>query len=365
MRIGIDASRAFVSERTGIEEYSFQVIKHLCEPLTNEEVVLYVKRKQRLAPNDLPKKWRVKVILWPRLWTQGGLSLEMFFHPVDVLFVPAHTIPFIHIKKTIVIVHGLEFERCPKAYSLWERIYMRWSIRLSCRWAQTIIAVSENTKKDLRDLYHVPKEKIAVIYEGIGENIKYQITKNKQSQDLEHKISKPYVLFIGRIEERKNIIGIIEAFEILKEKYAVPHQLVLAGKPGFGHDKVNFKIQNSKFKNDIREIGFVSEEEKTQLFKDADIFLFPTLYEGFGLPILEAQSMGVPVVASNNSSIPEVAGEGALLVHPNDSEEIAKAVHRILSDENCKRDIIKKGQENVKRFSWEKCAHAIASLLRG
>jgi glycosyltransferase involved in cell wall biosynthesis len=364
MKIGIDASRAFLKQRTGIEEYSYQVIKHLCKELQKEEVFLYVRRKQKID-FKLPKNWKMKTVKFPYLWTQLGLSLELLFHPVDVLFVPAHVIPIIHPKNTIVTMHGLEYEFFPEGYSFWERLYMRASIKMSCRWAKKIIAVSKNTKKDLLELYKVPEKKIKVVYEGVD---LVQSSKLKvQSCSSKLKIDKPYLLFIGRLEKRKNIDGILDAYKILKEKYEIPHALVLAGASGYGYEIIKLKIknylkiQNSKLK--IIEPGYIDETLKWQLMSNADAFLFPTFYEGFGLPILEAQSLGVPVITSNVSSLPEVGGESVFYADPHEPEIIADTIFRLISDQNVKDDIIKKGNENVKRFSWEKCSDEIAKLL--
>jgi glycosyltransferase involved in cell wall biosynthesis len=366
--IGIDASRAFIKNRTGIEEYSYQVIKHLMPLLKDDQVILYSRNMKHETRNMFadvfPKNWRIKIIRWPYLWTQLGLSLELLLHPVDVLFVPAHTVPVIHPEKTIVTIHGLEYEFCPNAYSWWGRLYMRWSIINSCRWAKKIIAVSENTKKDLMQLYKVPERKITVVYEGCANNPKDQNSNLKSTTQ----ISRPCILFIGRLEERKNIVGIIKAFEVLKEQYKIPHKLILAGKFGYGEQKIRDEIKNVNCAKDIILTGYVSEEEKRNLLKDADVFLFPTFYEGFGLPVLEAQSAGCPVVAGSNSSIPEVVNleaelPSAVLINPSNAEEIADAAYKLISDENLRNDIIKRGYENVKRFSWERCAYFIANLL--
>lgn len=365
MLIGIDASRAFLKRRTGIEEYAYQTIKHLRSVIPETDtVVLYVRKKIRFAfleiPEidfELPKNWIVKGIWAPRFWTQAALSLEMFLHPSDILFVPAHTVPLIHPRKIIVTIHGLEYEFCKGGYSFWARFYMRLSIRFSCRVAETVICVSENTKKDVVKLYNVPEEKIRVIYEG------YDRITNSESQIVNHERS-PCLLFIGRLEERKNVVRIIEAFEILKKKYQIPHQLVLVGKPGYGHKKIINAIRHSSFTIHIKELGYVLEQEKWELLRNADVFLFPTLYEGFGIPILEAQSVGVPVVASETSSLPEVGGEGAVYVDPTSVESIADGVWKILSDKELKSGIIEKGLENVGRFSWEKCAEEIYESIK-
>ncbi|NTV41006.1 MAG: glycosyltransferase family 4 protein [Candidatus Moranbacteria bacterium] len=381
MLIGIDASRAFLEKRTGIEEYSYQVIKNLRNELGFFEVCLYV-RKNQTVDFEIPANWKIKVISWHFFWTQAGLSLEMLFHPVDVLFVPAHTVPMIHPRKTIVTIHGLEYEFCQQAYSLWERIYMRISIRKSCHWASRIISVSENTKKDLMKLYKVPEEKIEVVYEGYDRERNFQFPISNFQKNAKYKIQDTkYILFLGRIEERKNIGNIIKAFEILKEKYNISHKLVLVGKPGFGYENLKSRIQNLKSKNDLIELGFVSEQEKWELLKKTEVFVFPTQYEGFGIPILEAQSVGCPVVASNNSSIPEVTTNyeqntnvrttneiptdcSAMLVDPQSPTEIAEAIFKIISNQTIKKDLIAKGLENVKRFSWEKCAREVAEILK-
>jgi len=362
MIIGLDGSRAFLRQRTGIEEYSYQVIKNLREDLKSSQVFLYIRSGQKVD-FSLPNNWKIKIIKWPYFWTQIGLSIELFFHPVNTLFIPAHIVPIIHPKNTIVVIHGLEYEFVPKAYSLWERMYMRWAIKKSCRRAKTIIAVSNNTKKDLVELYNIPGEKIKVIYEGYNRNFQFSIF-NFQSI-FNDKISKPYLLFVGRLEERKNIIGIIQAFEILKEKYKIPHKLILAGKPGFNYKKIQSYLSNSSYMSEIILTGFVSEEEKQELLKNAEVFLFPTFYEGFGLPILEAQNAGVPVVASIEASIPEVAGEGAIFVDPKKPAEIVEATYKLINDKNFREDLIKKGLENTQRFSWEKCGKQIAQVLLG
>lgn len=368
MVIGIDASRAFLTKRTGIEEYSFQVIKQLRTLLSPEdEVILYVRKKisvknwrlKMLSPEisfDLPEHWRVRALWAPRFWTQLALSLEMLLHRPEVLFVPAHTVPMIHPKKTVVTVHGLEYEFCPESYSWWERFYMRWSIRRSVKWASQVIAVSENTKRDLIHLYQVPEEKIVVIYEGIGEP-------QLPNQDLEVP-DEPYFLFVGRLEERKNVAGIIAAFELFSAKSKQPYQLVLAGKPGYGYKKIKKQIAKSKYRERIVETGYISEEAKWELLKRATVFVFPSFYEGFGLPVLEAQQVGTPVITSTTSSLPEVAGEGALLVEPTATKRLARALQTLVMDETKRTGIIDEATRNASRFSWAHCAREVASLLR-
>jgi len=366
MLIGIDGSRAFIRNRTGIEEYSYQTIKHLRDKLDGQQVVLYVRKNQQVD-FEIPGNWKIKTIRWPRFWTQMGLSLEMLLHPVGALFVPAHTAPWIHPKKTIVTVHGLEYEMIPQAYSGWARLYMRWSIKNSCRWAERVVSVSRNTKLDLVRLYGIPEDKIQVIYEGYDAEAQSRIQNRKTATGLELQIKnhKPFLLFIGRLEERKNILGIIRSFEMLKEKYAVPHKLVLAGRGGYGFLEIEAHIKESAHRDDIIQLGFVKDEDKFGLISQADIFMFPTFYEGFGIPILEAQSVGVPVITSNVSSMPEVAGDSAVLVDPSEPWYIAERAFELISNKKYKDAAVEKGYENVKRFNWDECAEKISDILKG
>lgn len=366
MTIGIDASRAFLKKRTGIEEYSYQVIRHLRSALPKENrVVLYVRKKinfQTGKPElpvidfDLPQHWEVRGLWAPRFWTQIRLSLEMLFRPVEILFVPAHTVPWIHPKRTVVTIHGLEYEFSPESYSWHERSYMRFSIRNSVRWASQVVAVSESTKRDLVRLYQVPEEKITVIYEGAST---LPITGEISSRLPK----KPFFLFIGRVEERKNVKRIVEAFEIFKAKTGLPHKLILAGKPGYGYEKIKNQISKSKHQNEIQELGYVTEEEKWDLLKKSDVLLFPSLYEGFGLPVIEAQLVGTPVITSTTSSLPEIAGDGAILVDPLDSQALALAMERLVTDDGLRAGIINEATRNADRFGWARCAQGVAKFL--
>lgn len=365
--IGIDASRAFLHERTGIEEYSYQVIKYLRMPLGNNKVTLYLRAGTKENIDfDLPEKWQMKELWFPRLWTYLRLSFELFVHPVDKLFVPGHIVPMIHPRDTTVVVHGLEYEFTPEAYSRWERLSMRHGIKNSCQWAQKIITVSDNTAKDLKKLYHIPQEKITRIYEGVNENAELQMLNAELKENILKKYNvttNTYLLFIGRIEERKNIVNVVKAFSILKEKYQIPHKLVLAGKGGHGYERIEQEISQSDYKDDIVLPGFVSDEEKWILLENASVFLFPTLYEGFGLPILEAQSVGVPVVTADNSSLSEIGGASVLFAEEYDPADIAQKVNMLISDDNLRRAIIEKGHHNLTRFDWQKCANEIADVL--
>lgn len=379
MTVGIHSVAAFKEKRTGVEEYAYRLIKNLAElqgagGRNAASFVLYTNRVSGDLADFLSgrENFRIKILKFPFLWTQIRLSLEMLFNPPDVLFAPAHVLPLIRPKKSVVTVHGLEYERLPERYPFFFRKYLRRATKFSCRAAAKIIVPSESTKKDLIEFYGVPPEKISVVYHGYNNSA---AEPKSASADADF----PYFLYLGRIESKKNVGGIIRAFEICKKKRSLfmsppgawfcginglPHKLVLAGGDGFGAEKLKKQIEKSRFSTDIVLKGYVSEEEKAALLRNASAFVFPSFYEGFGLPILEAQAAGVPVLTSNLSSMPEVAGEGgALLVDPKKVEEIAEKMYKIVSDENLRKKLVAEGLKNVGRFSWKKCAEETLRVL--
>lgn len=365
MKIGIDASRAFVKQRTGIEEYAYQIISNFRHQLEKCEVFLYVRKRDfDLVDFPLPANWNVKPVPYRYFWTQIGLSWELLTNPVDVLFVPAHTVPIVHPRDTVVTVHGLEYEHCPESYSGYSKAFHGVFVKKSCQWAKVIVAVSNNTKKDLVGMYGIEPEKIKVVYNGVDENFKKQASSDRpESKKFFISEFGSFVLFVGRLEKRKNIIGIVQAFEILKGKFGYDGKLILVGKPGFGIGEIRDFIKKNKFQEDIIEFGFASEEQREELLANADVFLFPSLCEGFGIPILEAQSLGTPVVTSNIGPLDEVAGNTEILVDPKNFGKIAELADKIIRNDHFAKDVSRKGLKNVMRFSWEKSASETAKIL--
>jgi len=335
----------------------------------------------------LPSNFEIKILRWPLpfLWTQIRLAWEMFVRSPEILFIPVHVLPFFAPKNSIATIHGLEYEFWPQNYSFWRRFYLRWSTKSASSRVKKIIAISENTRQDLIKLYEVKAEKIYTVHHGISlhrpESAGRQADRPENLKNLSTDSSKaamprPYLLYIGRLETKKNIQGILEAYKILKERYKIPHELILAGMPGYGYRDLNLPAQNRPFfkngllvgdaeKPDIKELGYVDNDLKWRLLFNADIFLFPSFYEGFGLPVLEAQAAGVPVVTSFGSCLPEIAGQGALFINPQNSVQIAEAVRRLIDDKILRDRLIQLGYENAKKFNWEKCARETLKIVAG
>lgn len=202
-----------------------------------------------------------------------------------------------------------------------------------------------------------------VIYEGVNPALEVTHEDVRQTLSQFHLQKGQYLFFVGRIESRKNIIAILQAFDILKEHFHIPHKLVLAGKPGYGFAEIEKEIKNHTFSDQIVLTGFLSESEKWSLLSHTCIFVFPTLYEGFGLPVLEAQQCGVPVVTSKTSSLGEIARESAVTVDPTSPQEIARGIHALVDDTELYEKMVSAGHDNLTRFSWERAGRLTAKMI--
>ena len=372
MTIGIDASRANKSEKTGTEWYSYHLIQEL-KKITDpkDQFVLYSREKLRDEIGDLPPNWQSRVLNWApkKLWTQIRLSWEMWQRPPEMIFIPAHTIPLIHPDKVVTTCHDVAFLRLPEAYDWLALRYHKFAIKFVIRHAAKIISVSEFTKNELVEFFKISPGRIAVVPNGYDSE-RYKVIEDKEAvaKVLEkYKITEPYILYAGRMELKKNTPGLVEAFGLLKKssKFQVPsYKLVLVGQPGFGYEKVIKAIADNDLQNDVIMPGWVGKHDLPHLMNGAAVFVFPSLYEGFGIPILEAMACGTPVVASGIPALREVAGEAAYLVDPYSPENMAEGINRVLTDEHLREDLKIRGLERARQFSWERCAKETWEVLR-
>ncbi|MFA7314556.1 MAG: glycosyltransferase family 1 protein [Candidatus Magasanikbacteria bacterium] len=370
MKIGIDVSRANNLQKTGVEWYTFYLVQELKKIIPeNVEVVLYSAEILQGELANLPKNWTTKVLIWPpkRLWTQLRLSWEMLFYRPDILFIPAHVFPIIHPQKTVMTIHDIAALDFGDSYNAFEKWYSLFSSRQALKKLWKIITPSIFTKQELKRLLfqNFPEEKIKVVYHGFNQNYKNIFSTEEKNKVLtKYKIGTNFLLSISRLEHKKNTLGIIKAFEILKNNIDNHDlQLVLVGKQGFGCEEIFQAIEKSVFKNDIILPGWVREEDLTIILSSARVFVFPSFYEGFGLPILQAMSAGIPIVTSRCSSLPEIGREVCLYVDPNNALKIAENINIFLTDEKLRQEKIKLGLLRVKDFSWEKCARETWDLL--
>ncbi|MCH8821581.1 glycosyltransferase family 4 protein [Patescibacteria group bacterium] len=355
MIIGIDASRIDETDGTGTNNYSNNLIMALGDLDRKNKYVLYFR--------DLPKNYNVgnanvstRILGSPIFWTQFRLSLECLTKPPEILFVPAHTIPIIRRPKlkTIVTVHDLGAEFLEAYHRFPQKIYLNWSTQYIARHATHMIAVSNSTKKDLMDTLKVPSSRISVVYEGVDHKFFYRRDAQEvRKVRLKYGLDSKYLLFVGTIQPRKNIIKLIQAYAKLQNRKV---DLVLVGKPGWLYDEIYKAPKKYSVSSFVKFLGFVSEEDLPSLYSGSEAFVLPSLYEGFGLPILEAMACEVPVITSNTSSMPEVSGDNALLVKPNDVNDMSYNLSRILNEEDLRLKLKDKGREWARKFSWEKAA---------
>lgn len=366
MLIGIDVSRANSKERTGVEEYAFQIAIHLAEFLPKDANVFLYSREPLIEELDksLPSLWKRKVLKWPPkyLWTLIRLSLEMFFSPVDCLFVPAHVLPLFLPKKTVMVIHDFSCSERTSAYSFFQRAYSKWSVKRALKKSSAVIAPSSYAAKQL-DIFSF-SEKINIVPHGVDEFFfaardRENISRIKEKYGLRL----PYVFFTGRIEDKKNLLTLIQAMEILREEKKMNIDLVLAGKPGFGYEKFTQARTASLVSESVKEIGWVPREDLPCLMAGADVFAFPGAHEGFGLPILEAMAAGTPVVAAGSGANPETGGDAALYFEPRDAKGLADAIGKLIFDRDAREQKISAGRIRAKSFSWKKSAEAAARII--
>ncbi|PIZ95031.1 MAG: hypothetical protein COX81_01900 [Candidatus Magasanikbacteria bacterium CG_4_10_14_0_2_um_filter_37_12] len=377
MIIGIDASRANHEYKTGVEWYAYFVIEELKKSSSNRkgvrdfenlEFVLYTDKPLQGKLAKLPDRWNEKVLRWPpkRFWTQIRMSWEMFRHPPDVLFIPAHVFPIIHPKKTVVTIHDIAATKFPESYNWFERWYSVWSAKFALKKLWKIIVPSHFTKNELTSVFDSQTSAdVDVVHHGYDKKYRKIENKIKIGEVLKkYGIEKPFLMTVGRLEEKKNTWHIIQAFENLRVRSPKSEvRLILVGKPGYGYEKVQQAIENSKYKNDIITPGWVDEEDVPYIMNVAEVFVFPSLYEGFGIPILEAMACGTPVVTSCGSSLEEVGEDACVYVDPENIQDIAEAVVKLIENIEYRMSHVEKGIRRAENFSWEKCATETLNIL--
>jgi len=373
--VGIDASRAQSAAPTGTEGYSFHLIRALLPlfpTLGNDyRARLYFRRKalpeERPQPSDLdgnaPYVER-RFIPFPRLWTHFRLSWEMLNCPPDLLFVPAHLLPLYPSRRTLVTIHDLGYRFFPEAHPWAQRFYLDWGTRRDARQATHLLADSKATRDALIREYQVPEFKITVAYPGYDATLA-PVTDPEalQAVRLRYKIPGPYILYLGRIQPRKNLLRVVNAFaKVLPDHPELT--LVLAGPTGWMAEPILVRVKELQLEQKVLFPGYIAEEDKAALLSGALFFVFPSLYEGFGFPVLEAQACDTPVLTSMTSSLPEVAGKSAMLIDPLNEESIASCMAYLARDEAMRRYLVGRGRENLRRFSWQETAHVVADVIQ-
>jgi glycosyltransferase involved in cell wall biosynthesis len=262
-------------------------------------------------------------------------------------------------KKSIKIMslYDISFIKYPQYTNSVVKTYAR-RVKQCLQWTDLIISISESSKNDIIKYLHVPPAHIYVtpLASRYYPNYLSPEIREQLKLSVKYDFSKPYILFVSTIEPRKNIKTIISAYNFLKQKYKIEHQLVLIGQKGWHHQPIFAAIESSHWRSQIHHLDYLSDELVALFYSKAEAFVYPSYYEGFGLPVLEAMTLGAPVITSNTSSLPEVAGDAALFVNPDDPMDLVDAILQIISDSNLRHELIEKGHKRAKLFSWERTA---------
>ncbi len=355
MRIAIDASRCTVPRVTGTENYAIQLIRALIRLNINHQITLYFRDQPRADLFPASSLVEQCVIPFQRMWTHLRLAAALWQDKPDVTFVPAHTLPFVFPGRAVATVHDLGFKYFPQAHPTSQRLYLNWTTRYSARRASIILADSQATANDLHKYYGTSSAKIRVVYPGVDKPPIGDIESVRQK----YKLPERYFLFIGTLQPRKNIARLVQAYALWRKQNASdPTALVLAGGKGWLYDPA--------WVADIEGIqltGYIDDPDKGALYAGALALVFPSLYEGFGFPALEAMSCGTPVIASNTSSLPELVGEAGLLVDPLNIEAITAAMSQLSTDENLRDTYRQRAYEQIKKFNWETAATQLLAAV--
>ena len=358
MFIGIDASSAAKEKKTGIDNTAYQIILNLQKIDKTNIYYLYTNKP---LPQEIRKNnnFVEKLIPMPRLWHKFRLPLALFKDKPDIFLELTNGIPAFAPTSSFVLIHDLAFKYFPEAYSKSELIMQDYALDNSTKEAKKIIVTTNATKKDLQKFCKIEPNRIEVVSLGYDSNQFKRLIKPVNPLKFKH----PFFLYVGRLEARKNVINIVKAFNLLKDKISTDYKLVLIGTKGYGYDLINKEIALSKYKDDIIETGYIENKKLVNLMNLATCLLYPSLYEGFGLPILEAFSCKTPVIVSNIETLKEVAGDGALIVNQNSPADISSKMFSILDDKKMRDNLVKSGTKRLKEYNWLNTATKIHKIL--
>lgn len=362
MKIGIMLRH--INELGGIVVYTKNLLENLLKIDKENEYIFLYNNPSLLGSYSKYKNVREVVIKFKNklFWDQIGVPGAVRSRKIDLIFNPKLSIPLFTSAKKILTLPGLEQFALPNVFRWYDHLNSRIMEPLYCRRANAIIVMTDTGKKDLIKYLNVSNNKIKVIY--ASHHKRFELTKDKKELlAIKQKYNLPenYIFFIGGITPLKNFSNIIRAFKIIKNK--IPIKLVIVGFKRWKYASDFELISKLKLKDDVINLGFVPDDDLPYLYSAAQCLLFPSLYEGFGIPILEAHASRCPVICSNTGCTPEVSGKAALLVNPYDYKEIAKAVFDILNNNDLRDKLIASGLDNLKRFSWSKNARQTLELF--
>ncbi|HUV05898.1 MAG TPA: glycosyltransferase family 1 protein [Armatimonadota bacterium] len=363
MRIGLDA-RPIQGRFTGDATYWRGLIEGLSRLDSGDEFFIYLDAALPMpelpaAANLRPRPLRA--VCW-RAWSAWSFPRALRRDGIEVAHVQ-YTIPPVMPCPVITSIHDVSFRRHPEFFPLKDRLILDMGVRCSRRQAFRILALSAYTKKELLDLYRIPHGKVAVVYPGVDEQFKpLDRAAAREFVDRKYGIRFPFVLTVGVIQPRKNLQRLLDGFAALKGILPSDHKLAIVGKYGWKQANLERRIHELGLTADVVFTGYVPCEDLPAFYSAADVFVYPSVYEGFGLPPLEAMACGAPVITGNRSSLPEVVGEAGIMVDPFDPEAFARAMADVLSSESLRAEMSVRGLDQARKFSWDKTARDVARI---
>ncbi len=368
MIIGIDGNEANVERKVGIGEYAYQLLVEFSR-MQPQDVLFQIYLKDAPRP-EMPKEndhWKYIVVGPKKMWTQFGLPLSLFTHfpRPAVFFSPTHYAPRFSPIPTAISIMDVSYLHFPELFAKKDLYQLREWTKYSARGAKRIFTISEFSKNDILKQYGKTKDEVVVTYPGIKEKPTHMTELTKKELEQKFAIRSNYILFVGTLQPRKNIERLIEAFSVLLESTpsAKDVQLVIVGKKGWLYEPILAAPLKFGVVDHVRFLEFVDDRDLPSLYAHALMFVLPSLYEGFGLPVVEAMKYGTPVITSHVSSLPEAGGDACLYVNPEDVADIAEKMRKLLESPSLRKELIKKGYEHIKKFSWEKAAKETLDVL--
>lgn len=380
LKVWLEATHLFMSptrHQSGIGYYTENIIRSLIELDPNDDFSIVGNlfasnspKKLNISPNAHNYDYKLIRYLPGKVWNQ--LIKRRMLPPVNVLFrdTPDVMVNFDFVRlpvsskvKSLTVIHDLAFLHYPEFVQSRNLARLKKFVPLAIEKSDRIVAVSESTKQDIVKSYKVDPQKIDVVSNAVNHKVFFP-QKLKLETQKKYRLPNNYILFIGNIEPRKNIHGIIEAFGKLPVKLQETHPLVLVGGKGWNDEAIKSALNKSGAKQHITMVGYVDDQDLAQVYAGAQIFVFPSFYEGFGLPVLEAMACGTPTITSRVSSLPEVGGDAVLYVDPKQSSTIVDAVKKLLLDTTLQGQLVKKGITHSKKFSWEQSAGQMLHAIR-
>ncbi|TET43910.1 glycosyltransferase family 1 protein [candidate division TA06 bacterium] len=366
MIIGIDA-RSLIGKRAGVGRYLHNLLENLSGIDEENQYILYLHEEAGWVagrPNFSEKKINLPFLENYFTWLHLRLPPELLTHRVDVFHFPFYTMPLVVNHRSVVTIHDITFGLHPEWFSLKGKIAQIPFCRFAARHADRIIACSKTTKNDILRMYRVSEEKIEVIYEAADPMFRVMSKRDAlERARSECGIKDRFFLYVGVIHLRRNVERLLKAFKLFSAK-SPDYQLVLIGKVEWPYLDVKKLIEELGLDGRVIHLGYVEDSMLPLIYNSAECFVYPSLYEGFGLPVLEAMACGTPVITSDNSSLSELFADAVFLIDPYSVEQMGQAMSLLVEDTGLRDELISKGLEKVKEFSWRKTAEKTLQVYK-